>query len=173
MSKIYMVWLQRSLIPVGRRGTISSLKWFYLPWKGEGVSNLWICLILNASEGVPYHLAEPRADKPVIESKHQLRDMPDRSSVISEELQAGGNSICLCLTGVLLWPPKQNPGQLESIFIIFTPPTVTQGSCNCYSSKLIPSLCAIPYTLSHLFTRTCTPWNAITPDWWKSHERLL
>jgi hypothetical protein len=33
--------------------------------------------------------------------------MPDRSSVISGEIQAGGNSICLCLTGVLLWPPRR------------------------------------------------------------------
>ncbi len=33
--------------------------------------------------------------------------LPGRSSVISGELQAGGNSICLCLTGVLLWPPKR------------------------------------------------------------------
>jgi hypothetical protein len=30
-----------------------------------------------------------------------------KASVISGELQAGGNSICLCLTGVLLWPPQK------------------------------------------------------------------
>ncbi len=28
---------------------------------------------------------------------------------IDEELQAGRNSICLCLTGVLLWPPRRPP----------------------------------------------------------------
>jgi hypothetical protein len=46
-------------------------------------------------------LAEPKAAKPVIKSKHQLRGMPGRSSVISGELQAGGKSLCLCLTKVL------------------------------------------------------------------------
>jgi hypothetical protein len=60
-----------------------------------------ICLMMEASEGVLYRLAEPRAAKLVIERKHQLRGMAGRSSVISGELQAGGNSICLCLTGVL------------------------------------------------------------------------
>ncbi len=60
-----------------------------------------ICLMMEASEAVPYRLAEPKPTKPVIESKHQLQGMPGRSSVISGELQAGGNSIYLCLTGVL------------------------------------------------------------------------
>ncbi len=34
-----------------------------------------------------------------------------RQSIIYKcgELRAGGNSICLCLTGVLLWPPKRPP----------------------------------------------------------------
>ncbi len=50
---------------------------------------------MDASDGVPYRLAESRADKPLMESKHQLQGMPDRSSVISGELQAGGKSICL------------------------------------------------------------------------------
>jgi hypothetical protein len=58
--------------------------------------------MMDASEGVPYHLAESRAAKPVIESKHQLQGMRGRFSVISGELQAGRTSICLCLTGVLL-----------------------------------------------------------------------
>jgi hypothetical protein len=50
-----------------------------------------IFLMMEASEGVLYRLAELRAAKPrVIESKHQLRGMPGRSSVISGELQAGG-----------------------------------------------------------------------------------
>jgi hypothetical protein len=31
--------------------------------------------------------------------------LPSRASVISGEQQAGGNSICLCLTRVHLWPP--------------------------------------------------------------------
>ncbi len=57
--------------------------------------------MMDDSEGVPYHLAESRAAKPLIERKHQLQGMPDRSSVISGKLQAGGKSICLCLTGVL------------------------------------------------------------------------
>ena len=35
--------------------------------------------------------------------------LPGRSSVISGELQAGGKSICLCLTGVLLCPPRRPP----------------------------------------------------------------
>ncbi len=68
-----------------------------------------ICLMLDASQDVLYRLAEPRAAKPVIESKHQLQGMPGRSSFISGELQAGGNSICLCLTGVHLWPPRMKP----------------------------------------------------------------
>ncbi len=37
----------------------------------------------------------------------QLRLGPGRSSVISGELKAGGDSICLCLTGALLWPPQK------------------------------------------------------------------
>jgi hypothetical protein len=32
-----------------------------------------------------------------------------RSSFISEQLKAGGNSICLCLTKVLLWTPRRPP----------------------------------------------------------------
>ncbi len=32
-----------------------------------------------------------------------------RASVISGEMQAGGNSICLSLTGVLFWPPRRPP----------------------------------------------------------------
>ena len=32
-----------------------------------------------------------------------------RASVISGELRAGGNSICLCSTGVLLLPPRRPP----------------------------------------------------------------
>jgi hypothetical protein len=48
-----------------------------------------------------------RATKPVIKNKHQAQ--PGRSSVISGEMQPGGNSICLCLTGVLLWSPKRPP----------------------------------------------------------------
>ncbi len=38
--------------------------------------------------------------------------LPARASIISGELQAGGNSICLCLTGVLLCmtpPPPRRP----------------------------------------------------------------
>jgi hypothetical protein len=46
----------------------------------------------DASEGVTYRIPEPRADKPVIESKHQLRAMPGRSPVISGEVLAQGNS---------------------------------------------------------------------------------
>ncbi len=34
-----------------------------------------VLLMMKALEGVPYRLAEPRATKPVIESKHQLRGM--------------------------------------------------------------------------------------------------
>ena len=41
-----------------------------------------------------------RATKPVIKNKHQAQ--PGRSSVISGEMQPGGNRIFLCLTGVLL-----------------------------------------------------------------------
>jgi hypothetical protein len=52
-----------------------------------------ICLMMDASEGVPYRLAEPRAAKPVIESAHQLRGMHSRCSAISGELQAGRNNI--------------------------------------------------------------------------------
>ncbi len=32
---------------------------------------------------------------------------PAARQIFSGKLQAGGNSICLCLTGVLLWPPKR------------------------------------------------------------------
>jgi hypothetical protein len=60
-----------------------------------------ICLMMEASKALPYRLAEPRTAKLVIDSKHQLQGMPGRSSVLSGELQAGGNSICLCLTRVL------------------------------------------------------------------------
>ncbi len=49
----------------------------------------------------PSRLPGPRAAKPVLESKYQLQGMPGRSSVINGELQAGGNTICLCLTGGL------------------------------------------------------------------------
>jgi hypothetical protein len=35
--------------------------------------------------------------------------LPNRALVISGKLQAGGNSICLCFTGVLLWPPRRPP----------------------------------------------------------------
>ena len=42
-----------------------------------------------------------------VHSMYWPAQLPGRSSVISGELQAGGNSICLCLTGVLLWPPKR------------------------------------------------------------------
>ncbi len=35
--------------------------------------------------------------------------LPSRASVISRELQTGGNSICLCLTGVLLVTPPSPP----------------------------------------------------------------
>jgi hypothetical protein len=45
---------------------------------------------------------------------------PGRSSIISGELKAGGDSICLCLTGVLLWPPRRPPcpGQHAYTFVI-------------------------------------------------------
>ncbi len=46
--------------------------------------------MMDALEGVPYRLNKPRAAKPVIESKHQLRGMPERSSVICGELQPRG-----------------------------------------------------------------------------------
>jgi hypothetical protein len=51
-----------------------------------------ICLMMDASEGVQYRLAERKAAKPVIESKHQLWGMPGRSSV--GELRAWGNNTC-------------------------------------------------------------------------------
>jgi hypothetical protein len=57
--------------------------------------------MMDSSKAVPYRLDEPKPTKPVIESKHQLQGIPGRSSVLSGELQAGGKSICLCLTGVL------------------------------------------------------------------------
>ncbi len=44
--------------------------------------------------------------------------LPGRASVINGELQAGGNILCLCLTGVLLWsppPPEGRPEQLRSL----------------------------------------------------------
>ncbi len=37
---------------------------------------------------------------------------------LSGELQAGGSSSCLCLTGVLFWPPEGHPGQLTCTFVI-------------------------------------------------------
>jgi hypothetical protein len=37
-----------------------------------------ICLMMDASESIPNSLDEPRAAKPVIESKHQLWGMPGR-----------------------------------------------------------------------------------------------
>jgi hypothetical protein len=58
--------------------------------------------MMDASEGVPYRVAEPRAAKLVIESKDQLRGMLSRYSVINGELQDERNSIVSCLTGVLL-----------------------------------------------------------------------
>ncbi len=61
-----------------------------------------ICLMMDASESIPNSLDEHRATKPVIESKHHQQGMPGRSSAINGELEAGGNSISLCLTGVLL-----------------------------------------------------------------------
>jgi hypothetical protein len=41
--------------------------------------------------------------------------LPDRASVISGDLQAGGNSICLCLTGVLLLPSRRQPWTLACV----------------------------------------------------------
>jgi hypothetical protein len=54
--------------------------------------------LMEALEGVPYRLADPRATKPVIESKHQLRDMLALSSIISgtSEYTQGGD--CRFLT---------------------------------------------------------------------------
>jgi hypothetical protein len=43
--------------------------------------------------------------------------LPGRASVISGELQAGGNNICLCLTGELLLR-EGHPGQLAHTFVI-------------------------------------------------------
>ncbi len=43
--------------------------------------------------------------------------LPGRSSVISEELQAGGNSICLYLTGMLLRPSPPPPRRPPVIHI--------------------------------------------------------
>jgi hypothetical protein len=78
--------------------------------------------MMDGSEGVPYHsVAEPRTAKPVIEV-----NMFDWSA--------------------LMTPRKEtlDIGQLAYLFITRTPPTIkiliTQGSCYCYSSKLIPSL---------------------------------
>jgi hypothetical protein len=54
--------------------------------------------VVKASEGVPYHQGQPRVAKPIIESKHQLRPSPGRSSVISGKLQAGGVAyVCVWL----------------------------------------------------------------------------
>ncbi len=81
--------------------------------------------MMIALEGVPYRLAEPRATgtKPVIESKHQLRDTyAGRSSIISGELQTGG------IVYVYIWlecsydPPEGHSGQTG--YIIRTPRTV-------------------------------------------------
>jgi hypothetical protein len=58
--------------------------------------------MMDASESIPNSLDEARAAKLVIESKHQCGACQERFSVINRELQAGGNSICLCLTGVLV-----------------------------------------------------------------------
>jgi hypothetical protein len=44
--------------------------------------------------------------------------LPHRSSVISGELQAVGNSICLCLTEVLLWPPRRPPWTVDSLLTL-------------------------------------------------------
>jgi hypothetical protein len=61
-----------------------------------------ICLMMDATKGVSYRLAEPRAAKPVIDSKHQLRGMPADLQLKVGRCRLGGNSIYLCLTGVLL-----------------------------------------------------------------------
>jgi hypothetical protein len=42
--------------------------------------------------------------------------LPGRATVVSGELLAGGNSLCLCLAAVLLRPPEGHPGQLEYTF---------------------------------------------------------
>ncbi len=46
--------------------------------------------------------------------------LPGRASVIGGELQAGGNSICLCLTGVLLWPPRRPHCTATAIAFIYS-----------------------------------------------------
>jgi hypothetical protein len=44
--------------------------------------------------------------------------LPGRAFVISGELQAGGNSICLCLTGVPYEPLEGHSGQHAYTFVI-------------------------------------------------------
>jgi hypothetical protein len=73
--------------------------------------------MIDASEGAPYRLADPRAAKPVIESKHQLRGMPGRSSVISEELQAG--EIAYLCTGELYYVPFKSL-LISTMFLLCT-----------------------------------------------------
>ncbi len=50
---------------------------------------------------------------------------PDARQIfsLSGELQTGGNSICLCVFGVLLWPPKRPPWTAYVICILSTSPT--------------------------------------------------
>ncbi len=61
-------------------------------WLDENDQPGQVCLMMmDASEGVPYRLAEPESAKPVIESKVNISCW----AVISGELQARGNSICL------------------------------------------------------------------------------
>jgi hypothetical protein len=48
-----MVWLYRSIIPMGRRGVISSFKWFLPTFparrgRGGGVGTLWVCPRLSS-----------------------------------------------------------------------------------------------------------------------------
>ncbi len=62
-----------------------------------------------ALEGVPYRIAEPRANKPVFESNHQLLGMKANLPNLSGELQAGGDSICLMF--MLDWSVLITPQQ--------------------------------------------------------------
>jgi hypothetical protein len=55
------------------------------------------------------HAAQPRTIKPVIERKHQLRPGPADLQLLVGRCRLGGYSICLYLTGVLLWPPRRPP----------------------------------------------------------------
>ncbi len=83
---------------------------------------------------------------------HVLARPAGRASVISGELQAGGNSTCLCLTGVLLWPPEAHPGQHAYTFgIRILSTTLSSFSifslccCSMYLS-LWCLLCAVHWT---------------------------